>query len=137
MKKILCFKITLFFIVFSYAQQMPDFSTLLPPEDYKTLRDSCTSVDVLFTTEKGGSISIEGGNTALFSSFVDVVPAEEESGLAKSAIVMWQRGGHEFLSGEIFLRDTSGYVVFRRNGIAYVHALTKRGVAFLREQSGH
>lgn len=112
-------------------------NNLLPAEDYKILRDSCTSVDVLFTTAEGGSISIEGRNVKMFSSIVDVVPAKVTAGAFRAAIIMWQRNGREFLTGNAFLRDTWGYIIFKKDGVEYVHALTSQGVAFLQQEKDY
>lgn len=112
-------------------------SNLLSADDYKILRDSCTSVDVLFTTAEGGSISIEGRNVKLFSSFVDVVPAKVTTGAFRAAVIMWQRNGREFLTGNAFLRDTWGYIVFKKDGVEFVHALTSQGVAFLQQEKDY
>lgn len=105
----------------------------LPLKDFITLHDSITSVDVVFYQGKGGSLNIEGKNTAYFDSFVENETAPRPRNLQVGHI-MWQVHGREFISANFYLTDTTGTVVFNKDGKEYVNKLNNDGINFFKEQ---
>jgi len=47
---------------------------------------------------------------------------------------MWQINGQEFLSGNFYLGDSTGYVVFTKNGKEYVNRINQQGNTFFKNQ---
>jgi hypothetical protein len=105
----------------------------LPLQTFLTLRDSTTSMDVVFLTGAGGSISAEGKNVQSFNSFFENQPAPKT--IAKPAgNIMWLINGREFISGSYFLGDSTGYVVFQKDGKEFVNLMNAQGNTFLKSQ---
>ena len=111
--------------------------TALPPAMYSTLYDSCTQLDIVFITGKGGSMSLEGKNVRFFTSFVNPKPTEKISNATQDGLIMWQINGREYLTGNIyFTGDSAGYVLFNKNNHEYINALTSQGAHFLKTRGG-
>lgn len=115
------------FSIVSLSQQA------LPLKSFITLRDSTTSMDVVMMLGKGGSLSLDGRNVKLFNGFF------ESKSMAKTAtqqagMIMWQINGREFISGNYYLLDSSGYIVFNKDGKEYVNRMTKEGASFFKSQ---
>jgi len=105
----------------------------LPLKTFLTLRDSTTSMDVVFLTGAGGSISAEGKNVQSFNSFFENQPAAKT--ITKPAgNIMWLINGREFISGSYFLGDSTGYVVFQKDGKEFVNLMNAQGNTFLKSQ---
>ncbi len=105
----------------------------LPLKMFLTLRDSCTSMDVVFLKGQGGSISVEGNNVRLFNSFFENKSAVRTNATIDGNI-MWLLNGREFISGNYFLGDSTGYVVFNKDGKEYVNLLSAQGNSFFKSQ---
>lgn len=105
----------------------------LPPPMYAIMRDSTTSIDVVFLQGKGESISLDGKNVHLFNSFFENQPAPKGDS-AQAAMIMWQINGKEYLSGKMYLGETTGYVVISKNGKEYVNLISEQGNSFFRSQ---
>ena len=109
----------------------PAFSPL-PSKLYKVLRDSCTQIDVVFTNERTGSMSLEGRNVIMFSTFVTPTPIVAKKNATKMGFIMWQRNGREFITGDIYIvSETEGYVYFRKDEKEYFNQLTPQGANML------
>jgi hypothetical protein len=109
----------------------------LPLNTYNTLRDSCTQLDVVFITGKGGSMSLEGRNVKFFTSFVTLKAAEKKPNAPLDGTLMWQINGKAYQMANLyFTGDSSGYVSFERNNKEYVNGLTPDGAAFLKTRGG-
>jgi hypothetical protein len=137
MKKLFLAKIIFMAFFAIHAQTKPSGSVykILTPQDYITLRDSCTQLDIVFTSGNGGSMSMEGRSVGLFSSFLQTKSITEKSNAAKDGFIMWQKNGREFLTGDIFLQsDSNSYVQFKKEGKEYFHLLTPQGAGFLKSQ---
>ena len=128
------------FCAYALRAQQPHTATAspaLPAKIYNTLRDSCTQLDIVFLTGKGGSMSLEGKNVRYFTQFVDTKIGSKNDKLAQDGQIMWQINGREFQSGKIFFSsDSSGYIVFERANKEYVNALTTQGAGFLKTRGG-
>ena len=106
-------------------------SKALPRGLYMTLRDSCTQLDIVFTA--GTSMSLDGRNVKMFSSFVDWNPAQRAA-VDKKGFLMWQINGREFLTGDMyFTNDTTGYLIFKKDNQEYLNKLTAQGASFLQK----
>lgn len=109
----------------------------LPLNVYNTLRDSCTQLDIVFITGKGGSMSLEGRNVKFFTSFVKPTPADKKPNAPLDGTLMWQIDGKAYQMANLyFTGDSSGYVSFERNNKEYVNGLTPDGAAFLKTRGG-
>lgn len=107
--------------------------TALPLKTFTALRDSATSMDVIMMLGKGGSMSVEGRNVSLFSNFFDNKTAPKTKA-PQAGMIMWQRNGREFLSGNYYLGDTTGYILFQMNGKEYVNRINAQGNQFFKNQ---
>ena len=97
------------------------------------MRDSTTSMDIVMMQGKGGSLSLDGRNVKLFNSFFEnKVAAKIKAPLAGT--IMWQKNGREFISGNYFLGDSTGCVVFTKDGKEYVNRLNVQGNSFFKGQ---
>ncbi len=105
----------------------------LPLKTYLALRDSTTSLDIVFLKGEGGSLSVEGENAHIFNFFFENIPAVKSSALPDGNI-MWLREGREFISGNYFLGDSTGCVVFQKDGQEYTNRIGVEGNAFLKSQ---
>lgn len=105
----------------------------LPAKVYYTMRDSSTSMDIVMKQGKGGSMSLDGRNVQLFANFLDGKTAPKTSAPI-AGTVMWQINGREYISGDYFLGDSTGYMVFMRDGKEYVNRLNQQGNSFLKSQ---
>ncbi len=116
-----------FISIFCFAQNP------LPPKMYAAMRDSTTSMDVVFMQGKGRSLSLDGRNVHLFNSFFEnKATAKSQTELAGS--IMWLINGREFLSGKFFLNDSTGYVVIDKEGKEYVNLINAQGTSFFKSQ---
>lgn len=134
--------LSLFFSAAIIAQQskMPvskPATQALPQKIYSTLRDSCTQMDIVFITGKGGSMSLEGRNVKYFTSFVRPVTVDKKPNAPLDGTLMWQIDGRAYQMANLyFTGDSSGYVTFDRNNKEYVNGLTPDGAAFLKTRGG-
>jgi hypothetical protein len=115
------------FSLFCYSQQQ------LPAKAYITLRDSTTSMDVVLMQGKGGSLSLEGRNVKLFNSFFENKPATKTDA-PQAGMIMWLINGREFLTGNFYLGDSTGYVVFQKDGKEYINLINQAGNSFFYNQ---
>lgn len=113
--------------IVSFSQQP------LPLKNFITLRDSTTSMDVVMMIGKGGSLSLDGRNVKLFNGFFEPKTAAKKA-VQQAGMIMWQINGREFLSGNYYLGDSSGYIVFNKDGKEYVNRMTKDGASFFKSQ---
>ncbi len=105
----------------------------LPAAIYNTLHDSCTQLDIVFITGKGGSMSLEGRNVKFFTSFVSTKAVPKRTNAQQDGTIMWQIDGRAYLMGNLYLNsDSSGYVQFNKNDKEYINALTPDGAGFLK-----
>jgi|ERR1043165_1948662 hypothetical protein len=112
---------------FCFAQQP------LPPKTYQTMRDSTTSMDIVMMQGKGGSMSLDGRNVQLFSNFFENRTAQKTKA-PLGGTIMWLKNGREYISGNYYLGDSTGYVVFQQNGKEYVNRLNVQGNSFFKGQ---
>ena len=109
----------------------------LPPAMYHTLYDSCTQLDIVFITGKGGSMSLDGKNVKYFTSFVNPKTTDKKPNAPQDGLIMWQINGREYLTGNIyFTGDSAGYILFSKNSREYINALTPQGAKFLKSRGG-
>lgn len=128
MKKLyFTFSFWLLLFAFCKAQQA------LPAKTYYTMRDSTTSMDIVMMQGKGGSMSLDGRNVQLFNNLFENKTAAKVK-LPQAGAIMWQINGREFISGNYFLGDSTGYVVFNKDGKEYVNLLNAQGNSFLKGQ---
>ncbi|MCS6933878.1 MAG: hypothetical protein NZM35_01835 [Chitinophagales bacterium] len=113
--------------IFVYSQQP------LPRSIYSTLRDSTNALDIVLLLGKGGSMSLEGRNVQLFNTFFDPVTAPKTKA-PQAGTIMWLINGREFISGNFYLGDSTGYVVFKKEDKEYVNRINTQGNAFLKSQ---
>ena len=121
------------------AQQAVKSKTAaLPINIYKTLRDSCTQLDIVFITGKGGSMSMDNHNSIRgFTSFVTTKPTEKVPNAPQDGTIMWQIDGRAYLMGNLYLTgDSSGYLVFDKDNKEYVNAISPDGAGFLKTRGG-
>ena len=105
----------------------------LPQKAFITLRDSTTGMDVVMMLGKGGSLSLEGRNVKLFNNFFDSQTARKTNA-PQAGNIMWLINGREFISGNYFLGDSTGYVVFNKDGKEYVNRINTQGNSFFKSQ---
>jgi len=115
------------FSLTSFSQQA------LPVQTYVTMRDSTTSMDIVFYLGKGGSLSLDGRNVHVFSSFFENASAVKGN-VPQAGTIMWQIDGREFLSGNFYLGDSTGYIITSKDGKEYVNRINQQGNSFLRSQ---
>ncbi len=97
------------------------------------MHDSTTSMDIVMYQGKGGSMSLDGRNVKLFNNlFENKTAAKTKAPLAGN--MMWLVNGREFVSGNYFLGDSTGYVVFQLNGKEYVNLINAQGNSFFKGQ---
>lgn len=121
--------------VFALSKPGENVFRTMTQNEYYILRDSCTTLDVVFTKGGAGSMSVEGRSVSLFSSFVDVKPITAKSPNPKDGFIMWQRNGREFMTGDIYLlTDSTSYLRFKKDDREIYHLLTPQGASFLRSQ---
>ncbi len=110
------------------------FSQLpLPFATYKALRDSTTSMDIVMMQGKGGSMSLEGRNVQLFTAFFEnKTTIKTNAPLAGN--IMWLSNGREFISGNYFLGDSTGYIVFSIAGQEFINRINQQGNQFFKNQ---
>jgi len=125
MKKLLFFSFLIVASLATHAQQ-------LSPKMYLALRDSTDGVDVVFLQGKGGSMNVEGPNTRFFNSFIDYDAASKPN-TQQAASVMWVKQGREFISGSLYLGDSTGCVIFQKDGKEYYHRLNNGGNNFIKQ----
>jgi hypothetical protein len=140
--------LALIFSIVATAQQSKQQRRALPPVRtklsslpspiYNTLHDSCTQLDIVYITGKGGSMSLDGRNVKYFTSFVSTrPPAQKKPNAGLDATIMWQIDGKAYLMGNIYFSgDSSGYVLFNKNDKEYLNALTPDGAGFLKTRGG-
>ena len=95
------------------------------------MRDSTTSIDIVYLQGSGGSMSVDGKNVHIFNSFFENETAQKSS-VAAAGMIMWQINGKEYLSGNFYLGDSTGYVVVNRNGKEYVNRINNQGNSFFK-----
>jgi hypothetical protein len=105
----------------------------LPAKTFLTMRDSTTSMDVVMMQGKGGSLSLEGRNVKLFNAFFENKPAVKTN-IPVAGSIMWQINGREYISGSYYLGDSTGFVVFKKDGKEYVNLLNPQGNSFFKSQ---
>ncbi len=105
----------------------------LPAKMFLTMRDSTTSMDVVMMQGKGGSLSLDGRNVKLFNAFFES-KAAPKTNAPMGGNIMWLINGREFISGTYYLGDSTGYVVFNKDGSEYVNLLNKQGNSFFKSQ---
>ena len=105
----------------------------LPLKNYLALRDSTNSIDVVILQGKGASINFEGRNVSYFNSMIENKTAAK-SKAPLGGTIMWLIDGREFISGNYFLGDSTGYVVMQKDGKEYVNQLNKAGISFLKSE---
>lgn len=116
-----------------FVSHLVNAQTALPSKMFQTLRDSTNSIDVVFMLGKGGSMNIEGRNVLFFNSFFDNVSAAKTSS-KQAGLIMWLINGREFLSGNFYLGDTTGYIVFQKDNKEYINKLNAQGNTFFKQQ---
>lgn len=97
------------------------------------MRDSTTSMDVVMMQGKGGSLSLEGRNVKLFNGFFDYQTATKTKA-PQAGMIMWLINGREFISGNFYLGDSTGFVVFQKDGKEYVNRINTQGNSFFYNQ---
>lgn len=105
----------------------------LPFKTYQTMRDSTTAMDVIMMLGKGGSMSLEGRNVQLFNQFFDNATAKKTTA-PQAGLIMWLINGREFISGNYYLGDSTGYVVFKQGEKEYVNRINAQGNGFFKGQ---
>jgi hypothetical protein len=136
------FLLTLLFSVALIAQQgrpaaTPNTVPPLPMKIYSVLRDSCTQLDIVFITGKGGSMSLEGRNVKFFTSFVKPSGTAKKPNAPLDGTLLWQINGKAYQMANLyFTGDSSGYVSFERDNKEFVNGLTPDGAAFLKTRGG-
>lgn len=115
-----------------WAQQ-PSATKALPMPLYIRLLDSTTSIDVVFMQGKGGSISVEGRNAKLFNSFFENTTTPKLN-TPQAGSMMWEINGREFISGNFYLGDSTGCIIFTKNGKEYVNRINGQGNTFFKNQ---
>jgi hypothetical protein len=105
----------------------------LPMPYYIRMLDSTTSIDVVFMLGQGGSISVEGRNAKMFNSFFERETTSKLN-VPQAGTMMWEINGKEFLSGNFYLGDSTGYIVFTKNGKEYVNKINEQGNHFFKSQ---
>lgn len=129
-----CILITLSFHQITMAQTTALAKpSVLPAKTYKALRDSTTSMDVIMMQGKGGSMSIEGKNVQLFNTFFEPVTANKTTA-PQAGMIIWLMNGREFISGNYFFGDSTGYIVFNKDNKEYVHRINNQGNSFFKSQ---
>lgn len=102
----------------------------MPAKVYQTMRDSSTSIDVVFYDEEGGSITADGKDVSFFNYFFSNEAAVRTKAKAGGS-VMWLVKGREYLSGTFYLSDSTGYLVTKKDDKEYVNKITPTGFNFL------
>lgn len=97
------------------------------------MRDSTTSMDIVMMLGKGGSLSLEGKNVRFFNTFFENIPSSKTIP-SLAGTIMWLINGRELISGNYFLGDTTGYVVFQKDGREFVNQINSTGNSFLKSQ---
>jgi hypothetical protein len=105
----------------------------LPVSMYAIMRDSTTSIDIVFLQGEGKSISVDGKNARTFSSFFENTVAQKDHSL-QVGMIMWQVHGKEFLSGNFYLGEKTGYVIINKDGKEYVNLINEQGNSFFKNQ---
>lgn len=134
--KTLLFSITCSFWIFQTALAQTTIvakPSVLPAKTFKALRDSTTSMDIIMMQGKGGSMSVEGKNVQLFNTFFEPVAANKTMA-PQAGMIMWLMNGREFISGNYFLGDSTGYIVFKKDNKEYVHRINNQGNSFFKSQ---
>lgn len=120
----------LFLAISAFAQTK---LTPLPYKTFVTLHDSTTSMDIVMMIGKGGSISLDGRNVTLFNSYF-TNQAAVKTNAQQAGMIMWQINGREFLSGNYYLGDKTGYVLIKKDGKEYCLTITEAGNSFFKSQ---
>ncbi|MDB5281587.1 MAG: hypothetical protein JWO06_662 [Bacteroidota bacterium] len=123
----------LFFALATLSVSAQAKTQQLPLKYFITMHDSTNAVDVVFMTGKGGSLSIDGRNVQLFNSFFENTPAKK-TGAPQAGNAMWQINGREFVSGNFYLGEKTGYIVFTKDGKEYVNEINEQGNTFFKNQ---
>lgn len=97
------------------------------------MRDSTTAMDVIMMLGKGGSMSLEGRNVQLFNQFFDNATAKKTN-TTQAGLIMWLINGREYISGNYYLGDSTGYVVFKQGEKEYVNRINAQGNGFFKGQ---
>lgn len=107
----------------------------LPIRTYAMLRDSATSMDLTLYLGRGGSLSLDGKNVRLFGSFFEN-KTTIKTNAPQAGMAMWLINGREFLTGNFYLGDSTGYIVFKHEGKEYVNSISDQGNNFFKKQMG-
>ena len=102
-------------------------------KSFITLRDSTTSMDIVKILGKGGSMSLEGRNVKLFNAFFESKTAVKTDA-PQAGNIMWLINGREFISGNYYLGDSTGYIVFKQGEKEYVNRINNQGNTFFKGQ---
>lgn len=126
------------FLIIAFCQAQQGKATVqkiqsLPAKMFLTMRDSTTSMDVVMMQGKGGSLSLDGRNVKLFNAFFESKAAPKTTA-PLGGNIMWLINGREYISGNYYLGDSTGYVVFKKDGNEYVNLLNKQGNSFFKSQ---
>ena len=138
MKKFMLFSLTVVFALVTISAQQAatkQVNQALPIRTYAALRDSTTTMDITLLQGKGGSLSLDGKNVRLFGSFFENKTAAKTS-VPQAGMVMWLRDGREFLTGNFYLGDSTGYIIIKHNGKEYVNSINNQGNNFFKKQMG-
>ncbi len=123
----------LFLLVLSQLLLEVSAQTPLPSKTFLFLRDSTTSMDIVMLQGKGGSMSAEGRSVPLFINFFDNKTAPKTNA-PQAGMIMWLQNGREFISGDYYLGDSTGYVIFKKDGKEYVNRINPQGNSFFKSQ---
>ena len=127
------YAICILFFAFTVSLSAQVNTQKLPLKHFITMHDSANSIDVVFMLGKGGSLSIDGKNVQLFNSFFENIAAERTE-LPQAGTMMWQINGREFISGNFYLGEKTGYIVFTKDAKQYVNQINDQGNTFLKNQ---
>lgn len=107
----------------------------LPIRTYAALRDTANSMDITLYLGKGGSLSIAGKDVRVFGSFFENKTANKTNA-PQAGMAMWLIDGRELITGNFYLGDSTGFIVFKHNGKEYVNSITNQGNNFFKKQMG-
>ena len=137
-KLLFSFGISIVALLIMSAQQQGTTKQLnqaLPIRTYAALRDSANSMDVTLYLGKGGSLSLSGKDVRLFGSFFENKTAVKTSA-PQAGMAMWLIDGRELITGNFYVGDSTGFIVFKKDGKEYVNSISNQGNSFFKRQMG-